>query len=174
MVLALIGGNSLTVTSMADFLEQKKQEIAARLKELKPAVDEYHRLEGALSALGGVAATAPAPRGRRGPPPGRGSGGGVAPPAPATRGRRGRPRGSGSGGGASTSGGTRARRRGRPRGTGTRAAQTLELVRAEPGITIPQLAERMGIKQNYLYRVLPGLERDGQVRKEGRGWHPKG
>src|SRR2546423_311587 len=65
---------------MADFLEQKKQEIAARLKELKPAVDEYHRLEGALSALGGVAATAPAARGRRGRPRGSGSGGGAPPP----------------------------------------------------------------------------------------------
>ena len=29
----------------------------------------------------------------------------------------------------------------------------------------------MGIKQNYLYRVLPGLEQDGLVRKDGRGWH---
>jgi hypothetical protein len=29
----------------------------------------------------------------------------------------------------------------------------------------------MGIKQNYLYRVLPGLEQDGQVTKQGRGWH---
>ena len=32
----------------------------------------------------------------------------------------------------------------------------------------------MGIKQNYLYRVLPGLEKDGKVVKQGRGWHPKG
>jgi hypothetical protein len=30
----------------------------------------------------------------------------------------------------------------------------------------------MSIKQNYLYRVLPGLEQEGKVRKEGRGWHP--
>ena len=32
----------------------------------------------------------------------------------------------------------------------------------------------MGIKQNYLYRVLPGLAR-GRPRyeKDGRGWHPK-
>ena len=29
----------------------------------------------------------------------------------------------------------------------------------------------MGIKQNYLYRVMPTLEKDGMVRKEGRGWH---
>ena len=42
-----------------------------------------------------------------------------------------------------------------------------------PGITISELADRMGIKQNYLYRVLPGLEQDGLVRKEGRGWHPQ-
>jgi hypothetical protein len=31
----------------------------------------------------------------------------------------------------------------------------------------------MGIKQNYLYRVLPGLESEGKVSKSGRGWHPK-
>ncbi len=31
----------------------------------------------------------------------------------------------------------------------------------------------MGIQQNYLYRVLPSLEQDGQVRKDGRGWYPK-
>src|SRR4051794_7158112 len=126
---------------MADFLEEKKREIAARLKELKPSVDEYHRLEGALRALDGVG-TSPAPA--------------------APRARR-----------TTRAAGTRTGRRGRPRGTGSRANQTLELVRSQPGITIPELAERMGIKQNYLYRVLPGLEQDGQVRKEGRGWFPK-
>ena len=31
----------------------------------------------------------------------------------------------------------------------------------------------MGIKQNYLYRVLPGLADDGLVEKDGRGWRPK-
>jgi len=31
----------------------------------------------------------------------------------------------------------------------------------------------MGIKQNYLYRVLPGLAEEGKVVKDGRGWHPK-
>jgi DNA-binding IscR family transcriptional regulator len=40
-------------------------------------------------------------------------------------------------------------------------------------VTIPEMAQKMGIQQNYLYRVLPGLEQDGQVRKEGRGWFPK-
>jgi hypothetical protein len=66
-------------------------------------------------------------------------------------------------------------RRGRPRGgrgDNTRATQTVELVRAQPGITIPELASHMGIKPNYLYRVLPQLADDGRVRREGKGWHP--
>ena len=39
------------------------------------------------------------------------------------------------------------------------------------GITIPELADAMGIKQNYLYRVMPGLAEEGKVTKSGRGWH---
>jgi hypothetical protein len=31
----------------------------------------------------------------------------------------------------------------------------------------------MGIKQNYLYRVVPSLAEDGLVVKEGRGWKAK-
>ena len=123
---------------MADFLEEKKREIAARLKELRPLVDEFHRLEAAQRALEGV------------------NGGGRATAAPKRRASRG------------------TGRRGRPKGSGNRAAQALELVSAQPGITIPEMAQRMGIQVNYLYRVLPGLEQDGKVRKEGRGWFPKG
>ncbi len=80
-------------------------------------------------------------------------------------GRRGPGRPSGT-----RAGGT-SRRRGRPRGGNTRTRQTLELVRTRPGITIPELADAMSIKPNYLYRILPGLEKEGQVRKEGKGWH---
>jgi CRP-like cAMP-binding protein len=132
---------------MADFLEEKKNEINARLKELRPLVDEYHRLEAAAAALDGL--------------PANGAGAGAAP----ARRRRRRTAASGS----SESG---TRRRGRPRGSGTRSKQALELVRSRPGITIPEIAEAMGIQQNYLYRVLPALQKDGLVRKEGRGWHP--
>ena len=125
---------------MADFLDEKRKEIQARLKELRPLVDEYHRLEAAERALSGVesgpATTAATP----------------------TRRRR-RPSSSSNG------------RRGRPRGSGTRAAQALQLVGERPGITIPELADAMGIKQNYLYRVMPGLAEDGKVTKSGRGWH---
>jgi len=46
-------------------------------------------------------------------------------------------------------------------------------VQEQPGITVPEIAAKMGIKQNYLYRVLPGLQKDGKVVKRGRGWHVK-
>jgi hypothetical protein len=65
------------------------------------------------------------------------------------------------------------RRAGRPKGSGQRAAEALRIVREQPGVTIPELADRMGIKQNYLYRVLPELVQEGKVVKQGRGWHPR-
>lgn len=132
---------------MADFLEQKKKEISKRMDELRPMVDEYHRLEAAHRALEGV---------------NNGGGGGGS----STRTASQRSSGGGGGGGAT-------RGRGRPRGSGTRANEALAIVREQPGITIPEMAQKMGIQQNYLYRVLPGLEQDGIVRKEGRGWFPK-
>ncbi|WDT93912.1 winged helix-turn-helix transcriptional regulator [Thermoleophilum album] len=41
---------------MADFLDEKIKEMEARLRELRPLVDEYKRLEKALAALRGTAA----------------------------------------------------------------------------------------------------------------------
>jgi sugar-specific transcriptional regulator TrmB len=130
---------------MADFLDEKRKEIQARLKELKPLVEEYTRLEAAERALSGVDSNGAATRASSSPAPAR------------------RRRSGSSGGG----------RRGRPRGSGTRAMQAYELVKARPGITIPELAEAMGIKQNYLYRVMPTLAEDGKVTKSGRGWHAR-
>jgi len=133
---------------MADFLDEKRNEIGVRLRELKPLVEEYQRLEAAAAALDGVPASA--------------QNGASAPKRASSRAKAsGAARPSGSG------------RRGRPKGSGTRGAEALALVKASPGITIPEIAEKMGIKQNYLYRVLPGLADDGLVTKDGRGWHPK-
>src|SRR3954454_4943212 len=103
---------------MADFLDEKRKEIDARLRELRPLVEEFNRLEKAAAALAGVGGTQ----------------------AAATRRRS-------NGAGATTATG-RSRRRGRPRGSGNRAKQALELVRARPGITISELADAMGIKAN--------------------------
>ncbi len=69
----------------------------------------------------------------------------------------------------------RTRRAARPRGRrggGTRALQALELVRSQPGITIPQIAEALKIEPNYLYRVMPKLTAEGQVTRVDQGWHP--
>ncbi len=126
---------------MTDFLDDKRKEIDARLRELRPLVDEYQRLEKAAAALAGVSSTS---GGKRASGSGR------------------KRRSSGSGGG----------RRGRPRGSGRRALQAQELVGAQPGITIPELADAMGIQANYLYRVMPTLQQEGKVRKDGKGWHP--
>jgi hypothetical protein len=128
---------------VADFLDAKVREIEERLQELRPLIEEFHRLEAASAALDGVSSPGGAPIRRRA-------------------------------GSASTSNG--AVRRGRPRGgrggDNTRASQTVELVRTQPGITIPELASHMGIKPNYLYRVLPQLADEGKVRRDGKGWHP--
>ena len=158
---------------MTDFLDEKRQEITNRLKELKPLVDEYNRLETAASALAGLGgsssssatATAAAPARRRGPGRPRGSSTRkksattAAVAAPKAARKPGRPA---------------KRRAGRRKGSGTRAAEARSFVQGQPGITIPELAAKMGIKQNYLYRVLPGLEQENKVEKKGRGWYPKG
>jgi hypothetical protein len=127
---------------MPEFVDSTVKEIDSRLRQLK---DEVARLEAARSALTGA---------RRGPgrPPGSRS---------ATTSRR----------AARRSG----RRPGRPRGRrggNTRANQALELVRNRPGITIPQIAESLKIEPNYLYRVMPKLVSDGQIKRDGQGWHP--
>lgn len=67
------------------------------------------------------------------------------------------------------------RRAGRPRGRrrgATRATQALQLVRSRPGITIPEIAAEIKIEPNYLYRVMPRLEQEGQIKRDGKGWMP--
>lgn len=81
------------------------------------------------------------------------------------QGRRGpgRPRGSG---------GARAQATGRPRRRrgGTRADQAVKLIKANPGVSASEIAKKMRIKPNYLYRVLGDLEKEGRVKKSGRSY----
>ena len=112
-----------------NFLEEKRSEIEARLKELKPLHDEYLTLQKAKEALDGVE------RPRRA----------------VSTGRRGR--------------------RGRPRGSGGTSAKALAAIRKNPGISVAELARELKMRHpNYLYRVLPQLESQGAVRKDGKGW----
>jgi hypothetical protein len=147
---------------VTDFLDDKRREISNRMKELKPAVDEFNRLQAASTALAdvrGPASTATVTRRRR---PGRPRGSvNRAKRAVAAKPKRKAARA------------TTRRRAGRRKGSGTRAIEAYSFVQGQPGITIPELAAKMGIKQNYLYRVLPGLQQENKVTKRGRGWFPK-
>jgi DNA-binding MarR family transcriptional regulator len=127
---------------MPDFVHTAVRDIDDQLRVLK---DEASRLEAARAALTGGAR-------RRGRPASNGAA--PTPPRPASR-----PNGSAA---ASS----------QRRGGNTRANQALELVREKPGITIPEIAKAMKIEPNYLYRVLPRLASDGQVKRDGQGWHP--
>lgn len=126
---------------MTEFVDSTVKDIDVRLSELK---QEVAKLEAARAALVGS---------RRGP---------------------GRPRGSSNASRTTTrrrsSNGRRTRRSRGRRGGATRANQALELVRSTPGITIPEIAKSMGIAPNYLYRVLPRLQQEGQIKRDGQGW----
>ena len=132
---------------MPDVLSDLRKDLEKRLKELEPHVAEHAHIQAALDALKGASA--------------RTRSAATTAARSATTAVRRSP--------ASKNG---AARRGRPRGSGARAQEALKHVHASPGITIAEIAKRMKIKPNYLYRILPNLEKDGSVKKEGKGYHP--
>jgi hypothetical protein len=144
---------------MAGFVDSTVKDIEGRLQELK---EEVSKLEAAREALVGTIRRGPGrPRSTASASPSSSSSASSASTttssakaAPKPRGRRGpgRPRGR--------------------RGGDTRYSQALELVRKQPGVTIPEIAEALKIEPNYLYRVMPKLVSDGVVTREGQGWNP--
>jgi hypothetical protein len=120
-----------------DFVQTAVEEIDEQLRAVK---DEASRLEAARAALTGASR-------RQGRSASNSAAGTSARPA---KGRN-----------------ARADARRPRRGANTRASQALGLVREQPGITILELAKAMEIEPNYLYRVLPRLAAEGQV-KRGR------
>ena len=79
-----------------------------------------------------------------------------------TRRGPGRPRGSKT---RRTTGG---RKRGRKRST--RADQAVRIVKQNPGITASEVAKKMRIQPNYVYRVMGELQKQGKVKKKGKGY----
>ena len=137
---------------MPEFVDNTVKDIDEQLRQLR---DEASRLEAARSALTGG-------RRRRGRPRGSAS------RTTRARGTRTRATRARTGRRATTPARTRSTRTGR----NTRAGQALELVSQRPGITIPDIAKAMKIQPNYLYRVLPRLASEGQIKRDGQGWHP--
>src|ERR671937_2366240 len=104
--------------------------------------ERISELEGELSKLQrALASLTDGRQGRRGPGRPRGS---AATARPAARPRRRRRR--------------------------TRADQAVRLVKANPGISASEVAKKMRIKPNYLYRVLGDLQKEGRVKKSGRSY----
>ena len=64
--------------------------------------------------------------------------------------------------------GTTQRRRG-----STRADQAVRIIKQNPGITVSELGKKMKLNApNYLYRVLPDLQKEGRIRRKGKGYYP--
>ncbi|HSD23731.1 MAG TPA: hypothetical protein VLB79_05320 [Solirubrobacterales bacterium] len=70
---------------------------------------------------------------------------------------------------------------GRPRGSNagtrrrgsTRADQAVRIIKQNPGISVSELGRKMKLNHpNYLYRVLPDLQKEGRIKRRGKGYHP--
>jgi ribosomal protein S25 len=127
---------------MADVLSKIRSDLEKRLHELEPLIEEHSQVRKALDALKGAGTHV----------------------EQTVKGAVRRTR--------SAKTGSATKRRGRPAGTGARAQEALKLVHTHPGITISEMAKRMKIQANYLYRVLPHLEKEGKIRKRDKGYHP--
>jgi hypothetical protein len=134
---------------MANPIEQAARAIRTRLTQLQALISEQQQLrkaldtlEGLLEAKRGEATAAPTKRASGARPAQRAPAGTATPPAPR-------------------------RRRG-----GSRADQFVALVAERPGITVAEAAERLKTSRDTLYNVTARLQREGRLRKEGRGFYP--
>lgn len=119
---------------MAEAVDEIRERVEDRLKELEPYVTEYQALQRVKDA---IEETASPSSGRQAAPS-----------------RKLRSAGPGRA------------------GNSARAKQAQDLIAKQPGVSVAELAEAMGIGPTYLYRLLPRLEREGKLRKVGKGYHP--
>ena len=158
--------------SVLDQFRTAEEQVAKRLRELKPLVAEYHELEQVAQRLGlSVRNDAPAA--------------GPRPPASTRRRRRtakAAPRSAVSKRNGSADGGTakravaatqprparspRTERAGSSRPS-RRQQDVLRLVKQRPGITVSEIAEELGVDATGLYRPVHKLEQDRAIIKRG-------
>jgi hypothetical protein len=126
--------------SILENLRRVEGDLVARMRELRPLVDEYLELEATARRLDvslppdalaeRLAVAAP-----DGPPP--------SPPASRRRRRRAQAR------------------------PGERREQILVLVAGRPGLTVRQVGEALGVDPTSLYRPVRELVANGSLRKDG-------
>jgi hypothetical protein len=166
--------------SVLDQFRTAEEQVAKRLRELKPLVAEYHELEHVAQRLGlSVGDDVPA-AGTRSP----------ASLKPARRRRRAAktaPRlaaskrdGSAAKASVAATQARRARapqssaRNGRPGSSRTarRQQDVLRLVKQRPGITVSEIAKELGVDATGLYRPVHKLEQEGAIIKRGVALQP--
>lgn len=152
-----------------NLIEDFQTRIDARMAEIHPLVQEYHALQQLRGVISNLDAADVAAHIANFPIPGLTG----APGASASE------SGDADGGSARTKrGGAAKRGRTRTSPASTSADRSGEghdkeivaLVTAEPGLTAAQLAERLDLPVSVLFRTLPLLQRDGLVRKHGKGF----
>ena len=90
-----------------------------------------------------------------------------------TSGVRWRPRSRASARAPGAGGAGRLERAGRRRRGSTRADQAVKIITDNPGIKVSELGKKMKLNHpNYLYRVLPDLQKEGRIKRRGSGYHP--
>lgn len=163
---------------MTDLLDKIRDEIGTRSAELEPVVSEYKRLQAVEAALNNLAEAPSRVSTTRAAPK-------TAKPAPKgtqRRPRRGSTRIASKVLVGSTSRPTiapapiaekRKRTPARRQAGGTRAIQVFRCVAEHPGITIAGLEKKTKISRTSLHRIVPGLELEGKVARQGTGWYPR-
>lgn len=154
-------------------IDDFQRQIDARLSELQPAFAEYTALQQLREAIKSLDPEAAAAHVSMFPFPVAGA----ALPGAEPDGGASRP--------ARTPGATSSARRRRARAAqepqqgpsveeqnAAYADAAIELVGQEPGLTAGELAERMGVPASVLFRLLPTLQREGRLRKQGKGYRP--
>jgi hypothetical protein len=128
--------------SLADEAREMREKIRARLRELEPLAREYEELRRVAADMGIEPTSTPAQVPRR------------SATAPARRRRAATER-------------TRAPSRSAP-SAGELNERVLEAVRAEPGKTLVQYAEMLGVSQSALYRPVRELTNERAIVKRAR------
>lgn len=167
-----------------NLIDDFQKQIDERLAELRPLVDEFHALQQLRKAIetldpeaaaehvsafplpGSTAATAAAAAAAAQAP---------AKPASARPRAAAKPRANAKAPkrGAAAKAAARTTSTTAPADPGeSHAADAVAQIAAEPGMTANQLATKMDVPVNVLFRLLPQLQREGRIRKQGKGYLP--
>jgi uncharacterized membrane protein len=163
--------------SVLDQFRTAEEQVAKRLRELKPLVAEYHELERVAQRLGLSVSNDASAAGSR--PPASTQPARRRAAKPAARSAASKRDGSAGSGAAKTSvAAAQARGARSPRGsagnsragssrTSRRQQDVLRLVEQRPGITVSEIAKELGVDATGLYRPVHKLEQDGAIIKRG-------